>query len=67
LKNIVGQVDGKVENYRTTIVQLRDKFLARAAVITEVAVLEAGAQFSHSQDRPSRIVDLTSDTQNWVL
>jgi hypothetical protein len=40
LKNVVGQVDSKVENYRTTLVQLREKFLAYAAVTTEAAVFQ---------------------------
>jgi hypothetical protein len=39
LKNIRGQVDGKIEHYRTILVRLRDDFLARAAVTTEVTVL----------------------------
>ena len=50
LKNVAGQVDSKVENYRTSLVQLREKFLAYATVTTEAAVfqirdqaLEAGA------------------------
>jgi hypothetical protein len=40
LKNIRGQVDEKVENYRTTLVRLREKFLAYAAVTTEATVLQ---------------------------
>ena len=40
LKNITGQVDGKVEHYRTTLARLRQEFLARATVTTEVAVLK---------------------------
>jgi hypothetical protein len=36
------QVDSKIEQFRTNLVRLRDSFLARAAVTTEVAVLEAG-------------------------
>jgi hypothetical protein len=43
LKNIFGPVDGKIEEYRTNLVRLRDGFLARAAVTTEVTVLEVGA------------------------
>ena len=43
LKNIRGRVDKKVERYRTTLAQLRDNFLASAAVTTELTVLEAGA------------------------
>jgi hypothetical protein len=42
LKSIVGRVDGKIHQYRTNLVRLRDNFLARAAVTTEIAVLEAG-------------------------
>jgi hypothetical protein len=38
-KNILGQVDGEIEQYRTTLIRLRDDFLARATVATEVAVL----------------------------
>jgi hypothetical protein len=43
LKNMVGQVDEKVERYRTTLARLRQELLAHATVTTEVAVLEAGA------------------------
>jgi hypothetical protein len=43
LKYIVSQVDGNIEQYRTDLVRLRNSFLARATVTTEVAVLEAGA------------------------
>jgi hypothetical protein len=40
LKNITSQVDGKVEHFRTTLARLRQEFLARATVTTEVAVLK---------------------------
>jgi NACHT domain len=40
LKNIRGKVDEKVENYRTTLVRLREKFLAYAAVTSEATVLQ---------------------------
>jgi hypothetical protein len=43
VKYIVGQVDKKIEQYRADLVRLRNSFLARATVTTEVAVLEAGA------------------------
>jgi hypothetical protein len=43
LKNVVGQVDEKIQGYCTSLVRLRDNFLARATVTTEVAMLEAGA------------------------
>jgi hypothetical protein len=38
-KNIFGQVDGEIEQYRTKLIRLRDDFLAHAAVTTEVTVL----------------------------
>jgi hypothetical protein len=38
-----GQVRSKVEDYRFTLVRLRETLLAHAAVNTEVAVLESGA------------------------
>jgi hypothetical protein len=40
---MVGQVDEKVEQYRTTLARLRQEFLAHATVATEIAVLEVGA------------------------
>jgi NACHT domain len=43
-KNIRGQVDGEIEQYRTMLLRLRDDFLARAAVTTEVAVLDVSVQ-----------------------
>jgi hypothetical protein len=42
IKNIGGQADDKIDQYRTNLARLRDIFLVRAAVTTEVAVLEAG-------------------------
>jgi hypothetical protein len=38
--NMVGQVDEKVEQFRTSLARLRQEFLAHATVITEVAVLQ---------------------------
>jgi hypothetical protein len=38
-KNMFGQVDGEIEDYRTKLIRLRDDFLARAAVTTEITVL----------------------------
>jgi hypothetical protein len=43
LKNIVGPVDDKIEQHRSNLVRLRESFLARAIVIAEVTVIEAGA------------------------
>jgi hypothetical protein len=43
VKSIVGPVDGKIDQYSSTLARLRNNFLARAAVTTEVAVLEAGS------------------------
>ena len=63
MKGIVGQVDGKIDQYRTTLVQLRESFLARATVTTEIAVLEAG---TYLWSQGCRIVDLIRGTQNWV-
>jgi hypothetical protein len=42
LKNIIGLVDEKIEQHRSNLVLLRERFLARATVITEVTVIEAG-------------------------
>jgi hypothetical protein len=43
VKNVVSQVDAKIDQYRTKLARLRDNFLARTAVVTGVAVIEAGA------------------------
>jgi hypothetical protein len=46
LKNVVRQVDGKIDEYRTNLARLRDNFLAGTAVITGgavLALLESGA------------------------
>jgi hypothetical protein len=40
LKNVVRQVDAKIDEYRTNLARLRDNFLAGTAVITGGAVLE---------------------------
>jgi hypothetical protein len=42
LKNIFGPVDGKIAQYRTNLIRLRDRFLTHAAITTEVTVMEAG-------------------------
>jgi hypothetical protein len=55
-KNIRGQVDGKVTQYRTILIRLRDDFLARAAVTTEVTVLRIQDDVSRIQDDVSDIV-----------
>jgi hypothetical protein len=52
-KNIFGQVDGEIEQYRTTLIRLRDDFLARAAVTTEVAVLGIQLDVSNMQTHVS--------------
>jgi hypothetical protein len=43
LKNIVGQVDDKIEQHHSNLIRLRESFLARAIVIAEVTGIEAGA------------------------
>jgi hypothetical protein len=45
LRNITGQVDEKIEQYRINLFRLRDNFLAHAAVTTEFVVLESGKYF----------------------
>jgi hypothetical protein len=37
--NISGEVDGEIDRYRSMLIRLRDEFLARAAVTTEITVL----------------------------
>ena len=40
LKNLGGRVDETVEDYRATLVQLRERLLAHATLITEATVLQ---------------------------
>jgi hypothetical protein len=40
MKNIASRVDGKVEEYSTTLARLRQEFLAHATVTIEAAVLQ---------------------------
>jgi Holliday junction resolvasome RuvABC DNA-binding subunit len=37
---MIGKVDGKVEEYRATLVRLRETFLAYAVVTTQATVLQ---------------------------
>jgi hypothetical protein len=55
LKNFFGQVDGEIEQYRTTLVRLRDDFLARAVVTTEVAVIGIQGDVTNIQAGVSNI------------
>jgi hypothetical protein len=42
LKNVFGGVDDEAEKHRANLIRLREKFLAHVAVLTNLAVLEAG-------------------------
>jgi hypothetical protein len=58
-KNIRGQVDGKVTQYRTILIRLRDDFLARAAVTTEVTVLRIHDHVSSISPNKQELLDST--------
>ena len=59
-KNFFGQVDEEIERYRTTLVRLRDDFLARAVVTIEVAVLGIQGDVSNIQANVSKMQDNVS-------
>jgi hypothetical protein len=40
LKNIVGQADRNVEDFRTTLLELNKAFLDEAAIVTEITALQ---------------------------
>ena len=40
LKNTSGQVDKKIEDFRTTLLELHKSFLDEAAITTEIAALQ---------------------------
>jgi hypothetical protein len=48
-KNIGGQVDGKVEDYRTALARLREEFLAHATITIEATVLQTRVDMSQTQ------------------
>jgi hypothetical protein len=56
-KNIRGQVDGKVTQYSTILIRLRDDFLARAAVTTEVTVLRIQDHVSNISPNKQGLLD----------
>jgi hypothetical protein len=56
-KNILGKVDGKVTQYRTILTRLRDDFLARAAVTTEVTVLRIQEDVSNIIPNKQELLD----------
>ena len=62
MKNIRGQVDGKIEHYRTILARLRNDFLARAAVTTEVTVLRMQDDVSTTPVKQGRSAQLNGYT-----
>jgi hypothetical protein len=58
-----GQIDGEIESYRTTLIRLRDDFLALAAVTTEVAVLGMQHDVRKMQGDVSNVQDGVSKIQ----
>jgi hypothetical protein len=40
---MVGPVDEKMEQHRSNLVRLRERFVARAAAVAEITGIEAGA------------------------
>jgi hypothetical protein len=66
LKNVFGQVDGEIEDYRTTLIRLRDDFLALATVTTEVAVLGMQHDVSKIQSDVKKVQGDVSKVQGGV-
>jgi hypothetical protein len=62
LKNIGGKVDGEIEHYRAILVRLRDDFLARATVTTEVTVLRIEDDVSNPAPKKIRVTRLNEVT-----
>jgi hypothetical protein len=50
---MIGQVDGKVEEYRATLVRLRESFLEYAVVNTQAAVVNIRAAVLQMRDDKS--------------
>jgi mRNA-degrading endonuclease toxin of MazEF toxin-antitoxin module len=51
LRNLGGQIDETVEEYRTALVRLREKYIAHATVTTEVAILQTRDEVSRVDAR----------------
>jgi hypothetical protein len=61
---MVGQVDGKVEEYRATLVRLRETFLAYAVLNTQAAVLNTRAAVLNTQ---AAVLQMRDDKSNQAL
>jgi hypothetical protein len=65
-RNIFGQVDEEIEQYRTTLMRLRDDFLMLAALTTEVAVLGMQHDVSKIQGDVNKVQGGVSKVQDGV-
>jgi hypothetical protein len=66
-KNIGGQVDEKVDDYRITLSQLRQEFLAHATVTIEATVLQTQVDVSQTRADLSRANAQLGDMSNQTL
>ena len=69
LKNTGSQVDGKIEDFRTTLLKLHKAFVDEAAVVTEITALQILDDVGILSGRISRQLDWmaaqVSDTGTW--
>ena len=69
LKNTGSQVDGKIEDFRTTLLKLHKAFVDEAAVVTEITalqILDDVGIISANVGRISRQLDGMAAQLKWV-
>ena len=69
MKNTGSQVDGKIEDFRTTLLKLHKAFVDEAAVITEITalqILDDVGIISANVGRISRQLDGMASQLKWV-
>ena len=70
LKNTGSQVDGKIEDFRTTLLKLHTAFVDEAAVVTEITalqILDDVGIISANVGKISRQLDGVAAQLKWVL
>ena len=69
MKNTGSQVDGKIEDFRTTLLKLHKAFVDEAAVVTEITalqILDDVGIISANVGRISRQLDGMASQLKWV-
>ena len=66
LKNTGSRVDGKIEDFRTTLLKLHKVFVDEAAIVTEITALQILDDVGIISGRVSRQLDGMAAQLKWV-